>query len=496
MLLTDNLFFDYQRCARLSFLNLYGKGTHQQPASDFATKLKRDSEVYRQGVLAEYPAQRPNYPYGDWVKGAEATVALMQQGVDRIDHGVLMTPGPQGVTLMSRPDLLIRKPGASVYGNWSYIPVDIRFSKRPKAQHQIMAAFHALVLAGVQGAWPQDAWLVCREKGEYWVNLERYVPQMQQVLDPCIKMLTDRQEPEVFMARHPCSMCHWQSDCYAIAQETQHLSLLPGVTPIRYQQLKQLNLTQLESLAHADLLTLAEGLVEVCNNQYEPETLARDLILQAQVTLNNQPIALPQPLPLSLKTLPVSPVELYFDIEAQPELDLDFLLGVLVVDRRNLAPGEAPTQKFHAFLAENPDEESQIWEQFLELIWTYPIAPIFHFCDYEIQTLKKLARRYHTPPHRWKVILNRFVDIHKIVTKSVVMPVESYALKSIARSLGFEWQNALASGAQCVVWYDRWLETGDRHYLDLILTYNEDDCIATFVVKDWLVKFSQNLPST
>ncbi|MCT7974342.1 TM0106 family RecB-like putative nuclease [Laspinema olomoucense] len=495
MLLTDDLLFDYQRCARLSFLNLYGNGAHPEPPSDFATKLKRDSEVYRHNVLAEYPAQRPSYPYGDWAKGAEATVALMKQGVDRIDHGVLMTSGPQGVTLMSRPDLLIKKPGASVYGNWSYIPVDIRFSKRPKAQHQVMAAFHALVLAGVQGAWPRDAWLVCREKGEYWVNLEKYVPQMQKVLDPCIKMLTDRQEPEVFMARHPCSMCQWQSRCYAIAQQTQHLSLLPGVTPIRYQQLKQLNLTQLESLAHADVLTLANGLVEICNNQYEPETVARDLIIQAKATLNNQPIALPKKLPLSPKFLPVSPVELYFDIEAQPELDLDFLLGVLVVDRRNLAPGEAPTQKFYAFLAESPDEEGQIWEQFLELIWTYPIAPIFHFCDYEIQTLKKLARRYHTPPHRWKVILNRFVDIHKLVTQSVVMPVESYALKSIARYLGFEWHEASASGAQCVVWYDRWLETGDRNYLDLILTYNEDDCIATFVVKEWLVNFSQKFPS-
>ncbi len=492
MLLTDDLLFDYQRCGRLSFLNLYGDDSYQEPVSDFATKLKRDSEVYRQNVLAEYPYQRPSYPYGDWVKGTEATVALMKQGVDRIYQGVLMTPGPQGVTLVSRPHLLIQQPGASVYGNWSYIPVDIRFSKRPKAQHQIMTAFHALVLAEVQGAWPRDAGLICREKGEYWVNLEKYLPQMQTVLDQCIKMLTEPEEPEVFMARHPCGLCQWHNSCYAIAREKQHLSLLPGVTPTRYHQLKQLNLTTLESLAHADLPTLANGLVAVCNNQYEPENVARDLILQAQATLTNQPLALPQQLPLPPRFLPVSPVELYFDIEAQPELDLDFLLGVLVVDRRNVASGEAPQQKFYSFLAETPEEEFHIWEQFLELIWTYPIAPIFHFCDYEIQTLKKLARRYHTPSHRWKVILNRFVDMHKLVTKSVVMPVESYALKSIARYLGFEWHDALASGAQCVFWYDRWLETGDRSYLDLILTYNEDDCIATFVLKEWLVNFSQN----
>jgi len=30
----------------------------------------------------------------------------------------------------------------------------------------------------------------------------------------------------------------------------------------------------------------------------------------------------------------VAPVELYFDIEAQSDLNLDYLLGVLVVDRQ------------------------------------------------------------------------------------------------------------------------------------------------------------------
>ena len=34
-------------------------------------------------------------------------------------------------------------------------------------------------------------------------------------------------------------------------------------------------------------------------------------------------------------------------------------------------------------------------------------------------------------------------------------------------------------------------ETGDRSYLEAILRYNEDDCRATYHIKDWLVQFAE-----
>lgn len=491
MLLTDELLFNYQRCQRLSFLNVYGDPSHQDPASDFLRKLKHDSEDYRNSVLAGRTYEKPVYRYGDWETGARATVELMQRGVELIYQGILLKQGSQGITLLTRPHLLVKQPGYSTFGDWLYAPIDIRFSKRPKSEHQIVIAFHTQVLASVQGASPGEAWLICREKGEYWVNLTKYVPLMQQVLAECIDMLVQRQEPEVFITRHPCDLCEWYGSCYAIAQSNRHLSLLPGVTPTRYRKLRELQITTLEALANADISELSNHLVEVCNNQYEPDEVAHLLVLQAKATLHNRAIAKPGQLSGLATQLPVSPVELYFDIEAQPELDLDFLLGVLVVDRRSTSNGGFPKQTFYPFLAKSQEEEGAIWEQFLNLIWAYPIAPIFHFCDYEYQTVKKLAKRYHTSSHRWRPVLKRFVDIHKLTTRTVVMPVESYALKSLARWLGFNWRDALASGGQCVFWYDGWLKTGDRSYLDSILGYNEDDCRATYVLKDWLVNFMQ-----
>ncbi|MDB9324618.1 TM0106 family RecB-like putative nuclease, partial [Nodularia spumigena CS-590/02] len=152
----------------------------------------------------------------------------------------------------------------------------------------------------------------------------------------------------------------------------------------------------------------------------------------------------------------------------------------------------ANTEKFYSFLAEKPEEEGLIWQQFLDLVWQYPQAPIYHFCVYEVDTVKRLAKLYSTPKSSVSPVLNRFVDVYEQLTKSVALPIESYALKAIARWLGFEWREKEASGAKCIYWYDQWLETGDRTLLDVIQSYNEDDCRATRSVKDWLVQFVQN----
>lgn len=491
-MLTNELLFDYQRCQRRSFLNAYGDRRQLDPKSELALKIQQDSQIHRQSILAEMTVEQLPYNRGDWAGSARATRELMSQGVERIANGVLLVEGTcglpvessEGAALLSRPDLLVKQAGKSVFGNWLYVPADIRFSKRPKRDYQIIAAFHSLLLEGIQGVRPEVAWLILREKGKYTVDLSAFMPIMSSLAADCFHTLEKQVEPDLFIARHSCEMCRWFSSCHAIAKHTRHLSLLPGVTPKRYELLLEQNLTTVEALANAKPTELASYLLDNCHG--EPAVaaeVAATLKLQAQAAAYNTPIALP-PLPnFSAADLPTYPVELYFDIEAEPEMDLAFLHGVLLVDRT------AKRQTFYPFLAEKPEDEGRAWAQFLDLVERYPEAPIFHFCEYEAQTVKKLARRYGTSYDRWRPLLYRFVDLHKWATKTVVLPVESYSLKSLARWLGFEWRDKTANGAQCIVWYNQWQEMPERKYLDSILVYNEDDCRATYILKEWLSGF-------
>ncbi|MDJ0555809.1 MAG: TM0106 family RecB-like putative nuclease [Microcoleaceae cyanobacterium MO_207.B10] len=516
MFLTDSQLLSYQRCTRKAFLDVYGDFTQQDSPSDFLLKLIKDSSQFRSTIINNYNYHKPDYPHGDIIAGANATESLMAAGVDVIYRGVLFLqqnsnllaqnfpqtsteipvnskPNNQGVNLeanhnfesinfVSYPDLLIKKPGYSRFGDWIYIPTDIKLSKRPKLEYQIIATFHAYILASIQENWPETSWLILRKKGLYKVNLLQRIQQMQETVSELIEVLQKRQEPEVFIARQKCSLCTWYNSCHTVAQTQKHLSLLPGVTPSRYQVLKQLQLTNLELLANANPDDLE-------NYDEFADAVSIQVVQQAQATLKNKAILKTKRFSLEsnskfrLTKLVNSPVELYFDIEAQPEISLDYLHGVLVVDKRQ------KTEKFYINLAENPLDEELIWYQFLDLVWKYPIAPIYHFCEYEIQTVKRLAKLYQTPAYQWKPLLKRFIDIHQVVTQTITLPVESYALKNIARWLGFEWRNPEANGAQSVCWYEEWLKSGDRSLLDAIVIYNEDDCYATYYIKEWLSKF-------
>ena len=480
--LTDDLLFQHQRCQRRAFLETYGNLEQRDPPSDYLAKLKQDSQTHQRNVLAEQLAHRPQYARRDWLRGAAETQALMARGVDRIAEGVLLVELDNGLRLVSCPNLLIKQPGQSQFGDWVYEPADIRLGKRPKMDYQIAVAFHAYVLAAVQGAWAETGWLMLRQRGTYAVNLSETVPRMQETLRDCIQMLLQPEEPEVFIAHNRCDLCQWFSHCYGIAQNRRHLSLLPGVTPSRYVHLKALNLTTLEALAAANPKQL-----ECLPGFGLP--VAHRLVRQAQAMLYNDAIAdsldPDQTDLLSEQELPTAPIELYFDIEAAPEQNLIYLHGVLVVDR------VAQTETFHPLLAHSEADEQLVWEQFLDLVWRYPDAPIFHFCPYEVQTVKRLGEYYGTPSEWIEPLVERFVDLHERVTRVAILPVESYALKPIARWLGFNWRDSEANGAQSICWYAQWTATGDRQYLDAILRYNEDDCRATYRIKDWLVEFCQ-----
>ncbi|MEY2979664.1 MAG: TM0106 family RecB-like putative nuclease [Prochlorotrichaceae cyanobacterium] len=487
MLLTDNLFMHGQRCQRRAFLEVYGDHQQKQGESDYLSKIIQDSGSYRKQVLRRYNAIRPMPDlvgeadeYSRQVAIVQATETLMQEGVEAIAHGYLTRRDPSGLTYLSSPDLLLKCPGLSRFGDWCYIPVTIKLGRRIKLDYQLLALFHAFVLADFQSLWPPQTGLILRESPKhspqqqpYWVSFRERLPSFQDSLQAFQRILLDRLEPEVFIARNRCSLCLWLNHCSEVAQASQHLSLLPGVTPKRYEVLKKLGIQTLETLVNTPPHTL------------EPLTgfgpiVTRELLQQAQSTLHQTPLLHTPPdylLPL------MDPVEFYFDIESQPDLNLIYLHGVLMVQGEH--------EQFYPFLAESPEAEQQAWTAFLELVMTYPQALIYHFCPYEVECIRRLGKQFHTPHSTIDRLVRRCVDLHAWVTQTVTLPVESYALKSIARWLGFQWRQEEVNGAQAICWYNQWIQTGDRTFLDQILIYNEDDCRATYQLKTWLAQFLQ-----
>lgn len=487
MLVTDELLFQYKRCHRRAFLNIYEGNNQKQEEKDFIVKLRQERESQSWQVLQNYnlPYHQPKLLVEDsennW-QVASVTENLMRQGVECIYQGVIIythyRENQEEIVFETSPSLLIKQNIPSQLGNWSYIPVNIHLGKNMKPEYKLISAFQGEILSVFQGINLSESHIFvrCRDK-PYHLNLKIWIPHYRELIQEFISMVSGKNEPDVFISRQRCSFCQWYESCYAVAKSQQHLSLIPGVTPKRYDSLISEGINNLASLCQTDL----SELTRLFGNE-----IGNDIHQQAKSLCYSQPIFKHS----IITPIPTHTIELYFDIEAQPDLNFDYLLGVLLVNY------ETKEKKYYTFLAENIAEEKEIWLSFLELVNQYPDAPIFHYSEYERETVKRLAYVYQTSSVDVQPVLKRLFDLHKFVTNSFFLPVENYSLKSVANWLGFQWRDPLTGnftsgyhkigGDQCVFWYDQWLTTFDRTWLNYILIYNEDDCLGTYQLKKWL----------
>lgn len=509
------------RCRRLPYLDRVGPIQAKLPPEDLLEQWRRDRQTLVARVFEQFPGERIEVGNG-------AVLAAISQGVQHIYGGrieaelfferaatvdvtalefeteLLLSKDPrhspgipdaipeptgldpniltsdltsefEAVRVSSPLDLLIRDQPLPAKGQRPlrhfYLPAQIRISKRPKPEYELLLALQAELLGTLQGSTPKRGILIL--KGGKWhpIHLVRRREQVRQLIREYLLTLNQPAPPQVFMARSRCHLCHWREHCRQLNAASQPLSLLPGVTGSRYPLLQEAGIESVEALANAHLETL-QAIPKLGS------AVALQLKRQAHATLTQQPVWIQQ------EPFPEAAVEIYFDIEADPRHNVAYLLGLLVVEQTK----DTPAFCYHSCLAATPEEEGHVWQQFLRLTEQHPEAPIYHFHGFEVQTCQRLAQQYSTDPRQVRQLLKRFVDLHEWVQRSVVLPIESYSLKNIARWLGFEWRIPDASGAQSIYWYSQWLETQDRDFLERSVIYNEDDCRATHRLKDWLAK--------
>ena len=135
------------------------------------------------------------------------------------------------------------------------------------------------------------------------------------------------------------------------------------------------------------------------------------------------------------------------------------------------------------------DAEKEMLLEFLEFIKKQNDYVIYHYASYERTHLKTMMKKYEIDEATKKTVLDYLIDVHKVATDSVAFPTYGNGLKQIAPYIGFRWRHKDVSATESIAMYLDYVNNseGSEIKFQKIIDYNEDDCIATRVIKDWLV---------
>jgi len=289
-----------------------------------------------------------------------------------------------------------------------------------------------------------------------------------------------------------CKLCPWYSSCKSWVKDNDDPTGLFYVgRNARDTLLNDIDLKTVLDAQHLDvdeLLKEKKAQGKGFLNRLGKSSLEK-IKRRAEILANNKPAVLYEPI-----GLPKVSYELFFDIEDDPTQNFVYMHGVYERSPKG--------EKFIPFVADavTPEAEAKAWQEFWDYIRSLPEDDfaIYYYSHHEVTTYKKMAKQYPEVATledvEWLYEKSRAIDLYSdAILKYTDWALGSYSLKAIAQHLGFNWRDETPSGALSIQWYNNYINTNDKKILERILLYNEDDCIATMVIKDALVKMEEEL---
>jgi predicted RecB family nuclease len=391
-----------------------------------------------------------------------------------------------------RPDLMRRIEVPSELGSFSYEPWDAKLTRNTKATSVLQLCLYAELIGEIQGAPPRTIYLVT--PGEPF-TVEQYLTEQYSAYFRRIRNLTIRavdEAPRTYPSPvSHCDLCRWWKVCDAKRRNDDHLSLVAGMS---VAATKVFHEHSLETLAKVGGLS---G-IDFRSNDVSTSVLER-LRRQAVVQLRARASGRPEH-ELHESTSPQhgfhflpepSEHDLFLDLEGDTFIDgggREYLFGI---------GGKATSGfRYEAIWALTQNDERLAFESVIDKIVEarrqHRSMHVFHFGAYEPAAMKRLMSRYATREAEVDRLLRDevFVDLHRVVKRSLVASVESYSLKALESHIQFTRTTPLTQASRYLAGVSWAIENGETTLPEQLRSgvegYNRDDCESTLVLRNWL----------
>ncbi len=446
--------------------------------------------LFDQGISHEAQAIEAIYPdaeeleYETLEEGFRLLLEGMSQGV-RVLCGLPAFYLPQG--LVGVFDVIQRKDThPSAFGDYHYVVTEIKLARRIEDRHLNQAAFYNYLLGKIQGYAPPTCYVLNRDYQETKVAYDQ--AEILALVEDIREILNGK---EVSPTHRACSW-PWETYNNEEAIRRRDVSLISGVGQSLKGKLSDMGVRTVDDLAE-----LPEEDLEMIKGV--GAKTARRFSSSARALVSGECIRLGE------CQFPENRIEIFLDLEGTGEqaaaeglIAIDYLIGALI--RRD---GQV---EYTPFVAHQPHEEGEMFRRFVD--WLLEQGNVLEQCDvleqgdvlerrnviiyhwhsYERTHLRRLAERYALPKDRLEAILGSMRDLYKDAVSSFAFPTYSTGLKDIARHIGYEWTHPDVDAMESIALYLQYAEdpAGNKENIQKIMDYNEDDCRATMLVKDWL----------
>lgn len=479
LILTPSHFFKHATQPLWIWYDLFGDQSKKGEISEFTLKLMESGVLHEEDHIADLEVDEVTA--FETKEAIQETLELMRKGSELIYQGYIQVE-QEGVLYRGRPDLLEKRVGSSIFGDWYYVPIEIKWSSKIKPVYKHQLVFYSIILEKLQGRLPNEVGVINRHHKRIPDTLDEDDLSKTLTLVEQILNVMKGQKPESTITSKS-KESPWFQEALKEAEEKQDIALIYRLDSRSLNGLRAEGIRTLQDMVGANIDLLPKI-------PYAAPEKLKKAQLQAKALIENKIIQIGE-----LDGLPETPLKLYFDIEGDPLLDLDYLFGIWVSGDPKRLYAQAENVRFFEdgkyfvyFLAKQPNEEEAMWQAFLKWVALLPEEyTVFHYANYEKDHLKSLIEEYGGSPEL-KRFQSKLVDLLKIIEKAFIFPLYFYSIKDIAKSsfLNFKWRHQKAGGGQSVFWYEKWLETGSTEILEDIINYNEDDVLATEHLYCWL----------
>lgn len=464
--ITPRTIYDYMVSPFMVHCKKFAPVEEKDPITEYMRLL------FEQGNAHEEQVIETNYPDIETVKyetPEEGFIALledMEKGVSAVCGAPIfyLSEGLRGII-----DVIERSDSApSVFGDYHYVVKEIKLAKNIQSHHLMQAALYNYMLGKIQGYTSPTYFLINRD------NLELEFPYDENVLLAILQDIREILNGREVAPTYGACQWPWESYNNKEAIKRNDVSLVSGVGPSTKIRLVDAGFNTVDDLAGAEIdeLTSIKRVGEKTANKF----------LSASKALKYE-----KPICIGHCEFPKRSTEIFLDLEGTGEqiedeelVSIDYLTGVLV--RKD------GKEEYTSFVAQGLDKEGEMFNEFMGWLQTQDDFIIYHWHHYEKTHLARMAERHELSEELKDLLFGNMRDLYKDAVSTFAFPTYGNGLKQVAKFMGYNWRHEDVDAMESIAFYFQYVKDpeNNKEKLKKVIDYNEDDCQATKVVKEWL----------